>query len=209
MKDENKKNLYIFLVIAFIFILLMVFILPKYLYGRSLLSYYIQPTLKYGSLYGKFDNTFLMSDTLNNKFITGRFLSFFILIFFLLFVWWTKKNIKYNRKIIYPVMYLIFLILIYFLYLPYVRTWIGNSSSDVLIAPVNNIFLSNLLFRILLVPINPLNFMFIILVKLGDMVDANFKSKKYIPFMKIFYLGSLIFLVQFLICIVVSFIYFR
>ncbi len=206
MKKRDKKNLYIFLGVSFIFILLLVFILPKCLFGRNLFSYYIQLTKKYSSLYGKVSNNILMSSGLNYKFMWSRFLSFILIIFFVLFILWTKKNIKYERKIIYPIMYFIFLVLIYFSYLGYVMTWIGDSS-DILVAPINNMFFSNLLFRILFIPINPLNFMFIILIKIGDMVDCKFRNRNYIPSIKLFYIGSLIFIIQFLICVVLSFMY--
>ena len=204
MKKRDKKNLYIFLSVAFIFILLLVFVLPKCFFGRNLFSYYIQPIKKYDSLYGKIDNAVLMNDILNYKFMWSRFLSFVMIIFYLIFIFWTKKNIKYERKIIYPIMYFIFLILIYFTYLGYVTIWIG-SSSNILIAPINNIFLSGLLVRMLFMSIDPLNFMFIILIKIGDMVDCKFRNRNYMSSIKLFYLGSIIFIVQFLICVVLSF----
>ncbi len=203
MKKRNKRNLYIFGIVVFIFILLLVFILPKCLYGRNLLSYYIQSSDKYGSLYGSFNNLDIMPKSLNYKFIIGRTVSFFIFIFYLIFFFWIKKNIKGNRKVIYPVMYLVFLFLIYFSYLSYVKIWLFSASLDILLAPVNNLLLSNIFCKIIFVPFNPLNFIFIILVKIGDIID----KEKLISNYKLLYIEIIICLIQCLFLLTLSSLY--
>ena len=203
MKKKNKRNLCIFGIVLLIFILFLVIILPKYLYGRSLLSYYIQNG-NYGRVYGKFNNIYDMPNVLNYKFMLGRFFSFIIVVCYIIFICWIRKNIKGNRKFIYPFMYLVLLFIIYFSYLSFVRMWVCVDKVNILLAPINNFLLSNYVFKIIFTPFNPFNIMFAVLVKIGDIVDFNSskaKNKKMISNTRILEIASGIFVIQVLFMI--------
>ena len=211
MKNKNKtkkRNLYIFGIIVIIFLLFLIIILPKFLYGKNLLFYYIQHD-NYDRVSGVSNKIYAMPDILNYKFMIGRFLSFVLIVCYISFIFWIRKNIKGNRKVIYPIMYLILLFIIYFTYLSFVKMWISDSLY-VLTEPINNALLSNFLFEVIFIPFNPLNFMFAALVKIGDIIDfksSKSRKKKMISNIRILEIASIIFVVQVLFMILFVFVF--